>query len=67
MSRQVIEIMIMAEVDCDKWIPDQRIHESELRNYLSTAVVDKIDSIQGGDPIKSEYDAIVEFEYGDLV
>lgn len=53
MPKQRITIITEAIVDTDKWSdPDQRKNESILAGYTITAIQDKINNIQGGDPIE---------------
>lgn len=51
MQRQRMDIMIGAVIDCDKWLFNQEENEKKLQQFLEKAAQDKINEIQGGDPL----------------
>ena len=63
MQRQRMDIMIGAVIDCDKWLFNQEENEKKLQQFLEKAAQDKINEIQGGDPL--EYNSYFEIEYSD--
>jgi hypothetical protein len=63
MQKQRIDIIIGAVIDCDRWNFKQKNNEAELHKHLETAVQDKINELQGGEPL--DYDSYFDIEYSD--